>query len=502
MDPEVKTTAASASLPGGGGKAAVAFRRVGRSPTTSSSRGVRQGGRADPAAGPAQRPGRNQRLRDADQVRGRGGLDRGVHPRRPEPGVDQHDGRGGAPAGVERHGQIDAGRDHQRHPVAGSHPGVHQTGRRAVDEVGEPGEGQGARAAPPHFHDRGPIAQLAVGVQQGRRLDRDRRGRDIGLAVGVVVGLGVGPVVGPVVGFVVTVAQGADPVRDHAGHVDVLGHQMPGPGVAVDDGVREPALQVVQVHVREDRIGRSPHHQDRHVAQRVQTLGDPVQHRRAGMVRLDRDVGDEILDRRPPVRGSVGGEETAADPGVQARAGHRQRPVDEGGRPHGQGAQHPSGTGEPDDDWPVGPADRGVGQHDAGQPVPVPQRPAQRHRAAPVVSDGDHGALEAELVGQVGQLVDAFAGPPQPAAAFGEPHVQLVDRDDPDPRRGLPDELAEQVRPGRVAVHAQQGQHRVAGLVVQDVPGPADAVGPGHPDQPGPDRVEPVQILGRPTGGR
>ena len=72
-----------------------------------------------------------------------------------------------------------------------------------------------------------------------------------------------------------------------------------------------------------------------------------------------------------------------------------------------------------------------VGEDDAGQQVRVVQRPAEADDAAPVVPDGDHGAGQAEVVGQRTEVGDAVGQPVLLAGALGEPHLQLVDGDDP-----------------------------------------------------------------------
>ena len=58
---------------------------------------------------------------------------------------------------------------------------------------------------------------------------------------------------------------------------------------------------------------------------------------------------------------------------------------------------------------------------------------------------------------------------------LGEPHVELIDRDHSDAIRGSCDEPAEREGPGRVAVHAQQGQRRILHLIVEEVPHPPDS---------------------------
>ena len=64
--------------------------------------------------------------------------------------------------------------------------------------------------------------------------------------------------------------------------------------------VRQPALQVAQVAVGEDRVSRPPDQQRRYVAQSCQALGDLVEGRPAGVVRFEGYVGDEVGDGLTP----------------------------------------------------------------------------------------------------------------------------------------------------------------------------------------------------------
>ncbi len=83
--------------------------------------------------------------------------------------------------------------------------------------------------------------------------------------------------------------------------------------------------------------------------------------------------------------------------------------------------------------------------------------------------DGDDRSFEAERVGQRSQIGDPVREAPNPAGALGEAHFELVDGDDPPcgpgavrlrSIRSIRDQAAPQVRPGGVAVNAEQRADR------------------------------------------
>jgi hypothetical protein len=135
----------------------------------------------------------------------------------------------------------------------------------------------------------------------------------------------------------------------------------------------------------------------------------------------------------------------------------------------------------------------GVEQHHAGEQVGVIDGPAEGDGSAPVVPERDHRPLEAEGLGEVGEVTHPAGERAGNSGAFGEAHVELVDGNDPPGAgsrpaggglrgrgcgiRRLGDEVAPEVGPGRVAVHAQHGaENRRAlreqfGAVVEQVPG-------------------------------
>ena len=132
--------------------------------------------------------------------------------------------------------------------------------------------------------------------------------------------------------------------------------------------------------------------------------------------------------------------------------------------------------------------DGGVGQHHPGELLRMGQGPAEADHAAPVVADGDHRPVQPERGGEVAQVVDPVRQAPERAGALGEAHIQLVHGHHAPRMRGVGSggqQGPPQVRPGRVAVHAQQGaggSQAAAGelgAVVEQVP--AAHRFPAHP---------------------
>ena len=408
-----------------------------------------------------------------------GGSDGGVHAARSEPGVDQHDHRTGPPAGVQRHRQIDPGRNHQRHAIAHLDTAAGQSGRRRLHQLGELGIGDAAGVAR-HLGDSEFGAELGVRVEQRRC-----------------------PVVGRAGSH--RPVERAEPVDDRSDGVDVLGDEVTGVRVAVDVGVREPAFEVVQVEIGEHLVLRTPQQQRRYVPKQLQIGGDAIQRGGARMIGVERDVGHELGDRGPPGRGEVGRQKASPDVGGRALIGHLERTADERRRAHRDVLEHRPRTRQADQA-------RGrrssrlvhgrVHQHHAHELFEMTLRPTERDRPTPVVGDGDHRTGDLHRLGQLTQVVDPLRQSPYPATALGEPHLELIDGDHPNPVGRRADEVAVQVRPRRVAVHTQHGQLRVRHLVVEHVPGSPDPVGDRHVDQPRPARLEAGQTAGWEAGVR
>ncbi len=74
----------------------------------------------------------------------------------------------------------------------------------------------------------------------------------------------------------------------------------------------------------------------------------------------------------------------------------------------------------------------GVHEHHTAQPVAVALRPSERDRSAPVVRDRDHRSGDIERSCDGVEVVDATGEASQRSRALGEPHVEVVDGNDPD----------------------------------------------------------------------
>ena len=88
--------------------------------------------------------------------------------------------------------------------------------------------------------------------------------------------------------------------------------------------------------------------------------------------------------------------------------------------------------------------------------------PAERHDAAPVVTEGHDGVVEGQRIGERPEVGDTLGERALHARALREPHVELVDRHHPPGRAtflGGPhrfsNEAAPEVRPRGIAVNRQ-----------------------------------------------
>ena len=249
----------------------------------------------------------------------------------------------GAPARERHRGEVGAGRHEQRDPVpypdTGRGEARGELAHAALQEV------EGDRPSAPLQLDDG--GRLVTGPGVERRPD----GRQAGPALR---------------------RSGPDLARQPPPRVDgaawrVLGHEVRGLLVAVDLRVRQPLAQVPQVAVGEHRVARTPQQQHRHVGQRRQISRDAVQRRRADVLGLERDVGDE-LPHGPSSRGvAVGRGERGADVFGQRWAGQGAGDTDERRRGRADRPPQRRGAGEPDERRRGrigGLVHRGVGQHD------------------------------------------------------------------------------------------------------------------------------------------
>ena len=195
-----------------------------------------------------------------------------------------------------------------------------------------------------------------------------------------------------------------------------------GPGVALHVGLRQPVGQVGQVALGEHRVTRAPEQQGRDVAPARPALPPPrpappgsgwsgssgmsaTKSPTAPARGRRRTAGP---GRRGPRAGSAGRDSAAA---VRTKVGVRTQTRSRSGSRPGQPDQRRRRGGRVV-------VDRGVGQHQPGQPVRWPQRPAQRDRPAPVVGDGDHRARRCPAPAvSASEVVDPLGQPPDGAAA-------------------------------------------------------------------------------------
>ena len=108
--------------------------------------------------------------------------------------------------------------------------------------------------------------------------------------------------------------------------------------------------------------------------------------------------------------------------------------------------------------------------------------------------NGDDGAADAQGLGQPVEVFDALGQAPNLTDPLGPAHPELVDGYDPPTGRGVGDESAPQVGPGRVAVNAQHGPDGTGfWSAVEHVEPSGHPVGIDNIDQPGPTGVQPGQ---------
>ena len=271
-------------------------------------------------------------------------------------------------------------------------------------------------------------------------------------------------------------AAGAHPGGDVGGERrSILGDEVAGALVAVDVGMRQPPDEVTQVEVGEDWVPGAPQQEHGDLGERPQAVGDGVQGLRTHVAGIQRDVGDEVLDRAPPAGLGVG--RVVAGPHLprRGRLGEEQAPPDERPGPGGDGGEHAGQARSPDHRRcaRVGRlVDGGVGQHDARHLVDVAKHPAQGDRPAPVMGDRDDptGAArpgEAEGVGERIEVIDALRERADGAGALREPHVQVVDGDHPPALRRLGHQAPPQVGPAGIPMDAQHSSDRLGGSLGQ-----------------------------------
>ena len=237
---------------------------------------------------------------------------------------------------------------------------------------------------------------------------------------------------------------------------------------------------------------------------KVEIGGDSVQGIGARVAEIQGDVFDKLSDRASPVGGPIGRLVCGPDRTIETRTGERHRSTDEG---RGCGAHRLEKTGsahQPNQCWSWRACrlmDRRVHQHDPRDVVAMAFRPAEGDRAAPVLSNGDHGPGQVESVGQGTQVVNTPVEAAHRAGALGIPHVELIHGDHANSWWSLGDQISPKIRPGRVAVDTEQRMGRIRDSVVEDVPRAAGYVEFWCFNKPRPPRIEAGEFAGWQDGG-
>ena len=226
-------------------------------------------------------------------------------------------------------------------------------------------------------------------------------------------------------------------------------------------------------------------------------LGQPernvIERGSAGMARLQGNVGHELSDGPPSLRGGVRGPQRAANLDRDLRPGQRC-----GGAYERRGAyadqlpQHAAAR-QPDQRRRIrlhGDSDPGIGQDQPGDLIKVALRPAQRDGSAPVVRRQHHATGDSQLRGDGVEVIDPGSKGTGEARSLGVAHPKLVNRDDSPARVRAGQKPAPQIGPRRIAVHAEQGSHFWRDAVVEHVPGARHPFGVDGLDQSGPGRVD------------
>ena len=314
-------------------------------------------------------------------------------PGRTQPRVGDHDRRPGPPAGVRGRGEVGAGRDEQRDPVAGGDPVVGEPGGQLVHAPDEqvPGDRAATSARRRRGRGRRRGRRARPTTRGGRRRDRaaarwtGRPGRSG--PIGRSRGRGRGRRRGGV-----GARRGRRSTSTRRRRLRrVLQHEVRRLLVALHVGVRQAGPQVAQVAVGEHRVARAPQQQHRHVVELADLLGDPVQRRRARVLGLERDVRHELLDGPPPRRRPYGAANASRTADGQRRPRERRRRPHEHRRRRAHRVPQRRRAGQPDQRGRRGAGGLvhgGVGQHDGaaagrGGAPPSPARPPRPSRGPP-----------------------------------------------------------------------------------------------------------------------
>ena len=284
---------------------------------------------------------------------------------------------------------------------------------------------------------------------------------------------------------------GSEPRIDGGGDVGLLRRQMSDPRVPLTVGVGQPGGEVERERVVEHRIGGAPRQQrrDRH---RREPIGHDGESRRRRVGVVERHVGHELGDG-PAIGGRpIGRPVRLARLPRETRPREAQGAVDERAGPAPDEVGDRAGGGQPDQPRCRSARrhrDPGVDQDHADEFVESAHCPSHDDGTAPVVTHQDHGSGDPEGLHHVAEITDP-RGVGTQCRPFGIAHAELIDRDHAIPIARRREHTAPQVRPGRVAVHADDRRSRCLGRALEHVPAPTGAVVPHHVDEAGPRRVD------------
>ena len=193
--------------------------------------------------------------------------------------VGDHHDRADAPGGVDACDEISTGCDEKRDAIPGLDAHVHQTGGDLPGPGGQHRPGDTSVGAQIGECDAGVprtrLQRMAHGddVRGAGNLGRRRRG-----------------------GIEHTVRDPGQDVREPAR--GILGDEVSRLLVAMDIRVRHAHVKIAQIAIGEDWIIGTPGKEHRHI-QGLDSFGDGVQGRGAGVIRRQRDVGDEVANGLP-----------------------------------------------------------------------------------------------------------------------------------------------------------------------------------------------------------
>ena len=261
----------------------------------------------------------------------------------------------------------------------------------------------------------------------------------------------------------------AQPPVDQRSHVGFFDHQMSHAGETMLVCVRYPSSQIESKVVVEHRITRTPRQQRGH-GETAQILRHSIDCSSRRMRVIKRNIANEFSNRvaiRPPaIRRPIAISSRA--PNAFARQHQRainkdaRAPTDEiGERPRGS---QPNERRRLTARWH---RNSGVTQHHASQPTCIGagsfvERPSERNRAAPIVSNRDHRTAQIERRQDIAKVSDPLRERPL-LGALREAHAELIDRNHSITVAESFEQTAPIERPRGIAVHANNGGNRGLG---------------------------------------